>query len=157
MADQFPILYNISMNKYTLVAKVVLEGLDSLRFRRTLVNKKLEEWSKLKCLCKNVKLTKDKNTLIWRLTKSGVFSVKSFYRALMIQGSGFPFKRIWKFKIPPRVTVFLWLLLKNSVLTKDNLLKRGWKGKESNCQFCSGQKNVETCFLLVLWLAFLGM
>ncbi len=147
LADQFPLLYNISLNKMVLVAKVLSEGLDNFRFRRTLTDKKLEEWISLNFLCKNVRLSNVKDTLSWKLNKSGVFSVKSFYRALMIQGSGFPFKKIWKFKIPPRVKVFLWLVLKNSILTKDNLLKRGWKGKDSNCQFCSGQETIEHLFL----------
>lgn len=35
-------------------------------------------------------------------------------------------------KTPLTVKIFIWLLVKNSVLTKDNLLRRGWHG---NAQF----------------------
>jgi hypothetical protein len=31
---------------------------------------------------------------------------------------------VWKLQIPPRVQIFLWLLAKNKVLTRDNLGKR---------------------------------
>jgi hypothetical protein len=42
-------------------------------------------------------------------------------------------KFLWKFKIPMKVRIFLWEVLKNSILTKDNLLKRGWTGND-HCQ-----------------------
>lgn len=32
---------------------------------------------------------------------------------------------------PPKIKVLLWLLLKNSVLTKDNLLKREWTSSKA--------------------------
>lgn len=31
---------------------------------------------------------------------------------------------VWKLHIPPRVQIFLWLLSKNKLLTRDNLAKR---------------------------------
>jgi hypothetical protein len=31
---------------------------------------------------------------------------------------------VWKLRIPPRVQIFLWLLSKNKLLTRDNLSKR---------------------------------
>ncbi len=79
----------------------------------------------------NIELTGEEDKVVLKLTKNGIFTVKSFYKAMMIQNTGFQFKNIWKFKIPPRVKVFQWLMLKNSILTKDNLLRRGWKGKEA--------------------------
>ena len=32
--------------------------------------------------------------------------------------------------MPLKIRIFIWLILKNSLLTKYNLLKRGWKGKK---------------------------
>lgn len=36
----------------------------------------------------------------------------------------------------------MWLMLKNSIMTKDNLLRRGWTGSEQ-CHFCSGDETVD--------------
>lgn len=43
-------------------------------------------------------------------------TVKSLY---------FPYKYIWKFSVPLKIKVFIWLFIKNTILTKDNLYKRG--------------------------------
>lgn len=36
-----------------------------------------------------------------------------------------PWKLIWKIKIPSKVTVFTWLVVKEVVLTRENIMKRG--------------------------------
>lgn len=40
--------------------------------------------------------------------------------------------KLWEFNKPVKVKGFSWLILKISILIKDNLLKRGWKGKKRN-------------------------
>jgi hypothetical protein len=57
-----------------------------------------------------------------------------------------PHKKFWKFKIPAKV-VFIWLTLNKSVSTKDNLLKRGWKGRDKMCLFCQADETIEQLFL----------
>ena len=42
--------------------------------------------------------------------------------------------------------VFLWLMFKNSVLTRDNLVKRNWKGKDKNYSFCDYPEMVDHLF-----------
>uniref|UniRef100_A0A2N9HK65 Uncharacterized protein n=1 Tax=Fagus sylvatica TaxID=28930 RepID=A0A2N9HK65_FAGSY len=52
-------------------------------------------------------------------------TVKSFYCCLSPSLSmSFPWKGIWKPKVPPRVTFFLWTAALGKVLTADNLRKR---------------------------------
>jgi hypothetical protein len=53
---------------------------------------------------------------------------------------GSSFKRVWKAKIPLKINIFLWLVSHNSILTKDNLSKRKWKGNTS-CAFCNETKS----------------
>jgi hypothetical protein len=36
----------------------------------------------------------------------------------------------------------MWLMDKNAILTKDNLIKRNWRGNKS-CAFCSQDENVQ--------------
>ena len=63
---------------------------------------------------------------------------------------------MWKIKIPPRVKVFMWLALRKSILTKDNLLRRSWKG-DDKCPFCGRKENINHLFLTcsiarLLWI-----
>jgi hypothetical protein len=60
----------------------------------------------------------NKDSLLWNLDPKG-FSVRSLYRALKWSILGFPFKKLWKIKIPAEVKVFLWLAIRKSILTKD--------------------------------------
>jgi hypothetical protein len=41
-----------------------------------------------------------------------------------------------------KVRIFLWEVLKHSILTKDNLLKRGWTWNDQ-CQFCGGKETIQ--------------
>lgn len=54
-------------------------------FRRNLTNNKLLEWNSIKKYCDKLKLSEDRDELIWGPTKNGVFSVKSFYTAMKMQ------------------------------------------------------------------------
>ena len=70
----------------------------------------------------------------WDLNAKGVFTVKSHYIKLLsyssfaIQASAiglFPWKIIWKNLAPLKVSVFVWEASHGSILTCDNLQKRG--------------------------------
>jgi hypothetical protein len=41
-----------------------------------------------------------------------------------------------------KMRIFLWLMLKSTVLTKDNLLRRGWTG-DPQCHFCSKHESID--------------
>jgi zinc-binding in reverse transcriptase len=41
----------------------------------------------------------------------------------------------------------MWLVRKNKILTKENLIKRGWQGS-SKCMFCSNSENVDHLFVV---------
>lgn len=52
---------------------------------------------------------------------------------------------IWDVKLPLRLKVFLWLMLKRSILTKDNLIYRGWVG-DKTCMFCGADESINHLF-----------
>ena len=52
---------------------------------------------------------------------------------------------LWHIKIPPRVHFFLWQLINNKVLTRDNLAKRR-KVEDPSCLFCSEPESVQHLF-----------
>jgi len=63
------------------------------------------------------------------------------YDHLSLDESGSNFKHLWKAKLPYKIKIFLWLLEKGVILTKDNLIKRKWVGDPS-CYFCSDNENI---------------
>lgn len=45
-----------------------------------------------------------------------------------------------------KMKIFLWLVRQNRILTKDNLLKKGWAGS-SKCKFCDQDETVDHLFV----------
>jgi hypothetical protein len=99
------------------------------------------------------------DTLIWRCTPNGSFTVRSAYyleksrhEQRLGEGSvksGFEliWKMVWSLQIPNASKVFLWRACSNILPTKDNLVKKGVL-KEDSCIFCG--KDKETV-LHILW------
>ena len=54
-------------------------------------------------------------------------------------------KFVWKLKIPLKVKIFIWLLHRGVILTKDNLAKRNWKGSKQCC-FCIDDETIAHLF-----------
>jgi hypothetical protein len=52
---------------------------------------------------------------------------------------------LWKLKIPLKIKVFLWLLYKKVILTKDSLVKRNWHRNEK-CYFCDNYETIQHIF-----------
>ncbi len=81
-------------------------------------------------------LSDSRDCFRWRWTPSELFSVKSMY--LFLQDTGVSDKRfvlLWKLKIPLKVKIFVWPVLRRRVRTADRLLKRGWNGP-GLCVYC---------------------
>ena len=57
----------------------------------------------------------------------------------------FPFKFLWKLKVPLKIKAFIWLVIKGRILTKDNLCKKGWKGT-NKCEFCDANEYIDHLF-----------
>ena len=112
LANIFPDLYLISQNQQITVLKVSQIGINNLSFRRRLLGSKGASWIELKNLWGEVILSvDDDDKLIWTLTPSVVFSVKSFYKAMQSCGK-VPYNFLWRVKIPLRVKTFMWMVLK---------------------------------------------
>ena len=70
------------------------------------------------------------DTLRWKCQDNGLFTVNYAYKSLnqmMTQISFLPCKLIWKVKIPYKVTVFTWMVVKEAALPQENLMKKGIK------------------------------
>jgi hypothetical protein len=73
----------------------------------------------------------DQDILRWGYTPHGSFTLKEGYT---LQEKFHNLKKdsiwttIWKSKLWPKISTFLWLLLQNNILTLDNLQRRGFIG-----------------------------
>ena len=64
--------------------------------------------------------------LRWKLKPNGDFDIRSYYNKLWNSPSiVFPWKGIWRVKVPRRVSFFVWCVAWNKILTDDNLRLRG--------------------------------
>ena len=52
---------------------------------------------------------------------------------------------VWSIKVPPRVHMFLWLLVNKRVLAGDNLAKRR-KVEDESCLFCNEKETSQHLF-----------
>jgi hypothetical protein len=91
-------------------------------------------------MLERVNLNNEPDRLIWKLTNSGAFSVKSFYLAMQFN-EVVPYKFMWKVKIPLRIKTFLWLMLKKSILTITEREKC-----EKRCLFCGCNETIKHLF-----------
>jgi hypothetical protein len=69
--------------------------------------------------------------LQWGYGTQGTFSTREAYRIQTGTDLGPTseiWQKIWNLRHWPKVTLFLWLVLHSSILTWDNLLKRGFTG-----------------------------
>lgn len=84
--------------------------------------------------------------MIWQFTSSGKYSSQSLYKIINFRGiKPVHVSAVWSLKIPPRVHFFLWLLIHNITLTRDNLAKRR-KLEDECCLFCTEEKSVHHVF-----------
>ena len=88
------------------------------------------------------------DTSHWCLKGNGMFDTRSYYN--IIRGtadSNFPWKGVWKAKIPMRVAFFVWTAVHGQILTLDNLM---FKGRILVNRCCMCHRNEETVDHLLL-------
>ncbi|KAJ3687082.1 hypothetical protein LUZ61_016246 [Rhynchospora tenuis] len=88
------------------------------------------------------------DTIQWRWTYDGKFSVASAYKCWISAGKLISaFIWIWKLKVPPTLKLFLYLLSNDRLLTKDQLGKRGLQ-TQPGCVLCDSAIVLENTFHL---------
>jgi hypothetical protein len=127
-------LFDLSLNKEINVNEALSDNCNSLIFRRRLFGVGANMLEDLKKDCEDYCLEDSKDMPSWILDKKG-FSVKSLYVKFKRNTIKKSYWFIWKAKIPQRIKVFLWLILENKILSKENLKKKKWHGNV-NCNWC---------------------
>jgi hypothetical protein len=75
-----------------------------------------------------VQLSNERDKFVWKLSPTGMFTIKSMYIDLMSENTRFLRKYLWKLKIPLKIKIFMWFLYHKVLVTKDNFAKRNWEG-----------------------------
>ena len=155
LAIQYPSLYRIVQRRDVFVASVFQSTPLNIQFQRTLAGNRWEEWLRLVRRLMEVQLSQQPDELRWKLTKSGVFTVKSMYIDVINSNSIPTSKHVWDVKVPLKIKVFMWFVHKQVILTKDNLIKRNWTGP-ARCSFCDRDETIKHLFFdcplaKVLW------
>jgi len=142
LKQQFPSWYNIARKKHATVSQVFSSVPLNISFCRALVGDKLTKWNELGAKVVFVQLEDQPDTLKWNLTRHDVFTVQSMYNYYIHSNFVPTNKHMWKLKLPLKIKVFVWFLIKGVILIKDNLVKRNWIGSE-RCCFCNNNETIQ--------------
>ena len=151
----YPQLYVCSNDKEACISEVLCyqEGgnvrIWNLRFHRDFHERELEDaYSFLECIHPRIPRGGGSDTSHWCLKGNGMFDTRSYYNIIRgVAASFFPWKGVWKAKIPKRVAFFVWTAVHGQILTLDNLMVRG-RILVNQCCMC--HRNEETVDHLLL-------
>lgn len=80
------------------------------------------------------------NQIIWRWEINGQYLAKSAYDMLMGAGKiAWPYIDTWRYKVPPTVRIFIYLLLRKRLLTRKLMVTRGFNCS-LNCETCASHE-----------------
>jgi len=144
LQEDFPDLFRIAQDPNSVIA-ANREGINwDLRFRRNMhdweVNDLVDLFARLQHCHINLQAA---DKLKWGHQK-GVYTVKEGYQQLCSRNpviANWPWKLIWRTKLPPKVVFFTWIALYEACLTQDNIKKRKIQFP-NRCYMC--KKEAET-------------
>ena len=127
----FPSLFALVESKEAWVRDywndVSSEGGWNPSFTRSFNDWEVDEAESL--LCRLGRYTLDKegvDRVRWKLSNTGVFAVKSMYKALQLSTfEPFPWQMIWRSCVQPKISFFTWEAAWGRILTLDKLQRRG--------------------------------
>jgi hypothetical protein len=122
LAIQFWELYCIVNEQGKMIVEL-WDGVDlRCTFRRCVDRRLMEMWEEVVSIVETLELSVAEDELIWQYNSSGAYSSKSLYDVINFRGVTPVFmSALWSLRVPPRIQFFLWLMLKNKMLTRDNL------------------------------------
>ena len=144
LKDLYPELYVCSAVKDACISEVlwIPEG-GTIRVWNLKFYKAFEDWelaasySLLQLIQTRIPWGDRRDSLYWQLKGDGKFDTRSYYHAIWgALNSLFPWKGVWKPKIPKRVAFFLWTATHGRILTLDNLMFKGRPLANRCCMCC---------------------
>jgi hypothetical protein len=96
--------------KQVSVANVLNQNMLNITFCRSIIENHWRLSLQLVQRLMSVQLNDDKDVLVWDLTPSRAFTVKSMYIDLLDDDTKYLKKYIWKMKVPLKIKIFMWFL-----------------------------------------------
>ncbi|KAM3251621.1 hypothetical protein P3L10_005691 [Capsicum annuum] len=162
----FPLIFSLNQQQDATVGEVWDAYGWNLNFRRHLNDWEIDNLAEFYDTLNLFKgPSSQEDTLTWQVDKQRRFSIRSAYKELNYsnnQISCWPWKLIWKVKIPYKVACFSWVVARKAVLTHEVLKKRGFH-LCSKCYMCEEESETIIhlflhCKLTVqLWRIFLNL
>ena len=127
LRDRFPILFRLARNQEATVANYLqFHGtipIWDVEFLRPAQDWELDVVDSFMGFLYSVPTRPGKmDSIFWNLSSHASFEVSSFYSALsQLATSHFPWRLVWKAKVPSRVAFFIWTASLGKILTTDNL------------------------------------
>lgn len=93
---------------------------------------------------------RQRDKTIWTLTKSGKYTIGSFYEQLRYNKCRVPWSRmVWSGKAPQKYKLILWLAVQSKLKTRELLTTRGMNLPSTSCALCqSGTDSCQHLFFL---------
>lgn len=89
------------------------------------------------------------DVLTWKWSQTGLYTSKSIYAVLTGVGKiRWNFSHIWKSNTPPKVRIFIHLMLLGKILTKEVMDRRNFHC-DLDCVMCSGQQHETVTHLMI--------
>jgi hypothetical protein len=130
LKEAFPVLYGLSGDRDACVADHMDFSSGSLQWDVSFL-RAAHDWevvvfaSFYSLLYSSSRSRVGEDKLWWTPSHKGKFDVRSFYKALVCKDTvSFPWKSIWRTKVPLKVAFFGWSAAQGKILTLDNLRKR---------------------------------
>ena len=150
---RFPELYQLASNCEALAKDLALyDGTSfhwNVSFTRLVQDWELESVAEFLNVIYTVVLTQGVlDTICWKHASQKEFSVNSFYQCLLSPTHrDYPWKSVWKPRVPSIVNFFIWTAPLGKVLTIDNLWKRQLVIMDWCCMCKEAGESIDHLFL----------
>lgn len=136
LAIQFQPLYRIINEQGKTIGDFWDGSTLKCSFRRNVSEVLYLSWLEVAELVSTIQFTDEEDEMVWQFTSKGTYSSQALYKIINFRGiKQVHVSAVWGLKVPPRVHMFLWLLINNRVLTMDSLAGGGKQKMRAVCLF----------------------
>lgn len=139
LKDAYPRLFSITTNPDFTMAQNREGDTWNLSLRRNLNDWKIKDLiALLGCLQNRLLNSQSRDRLNGGGSRERSYSVRASYNILSFNKElidQWPWKLIWKIKLPPKFNAFSWIAINSACLTQDNRIRRSFH-PANRCHIC---------------------